>query len=299
MYEKIIVPLDGSELAEIALPYAEEMAARLGSEVTLLHVCQLDDDPYRRMRTCYLDHMIETTEQGARSCAGIKARELTRPRAALVVGDPAEEIVRHACEENADLIVMATRGRSGVGRWASGSVADEVVRTTLKPTALIRGKSRGAKAMRKGLVKRILVPLDGSERSETVLPFAQELALGLGAQIFLFRVLSTCYQSMDSDGYVNIPISNKDMAWIKSRAVTYMDELAERLSREGTDSSVELRQGVPADCIIDFADEISADLVAMSTRGHSGIGRWVFGSVADRVLHGVDAPLFVVKTAAG
>ena len=119
MYEKILVPLDGSELSEIAVPYAEELAERLGSEITFLYVDEVATGPHHPLHQFYQGG-------GERYIEKPDAKEIkVVPR--MLVGHPAERIVEYAGEEDVSLIVMATHGRSGVRRWALGSVADKVV----------------------------------------------------------------------------------------------------------------------------------------------------------------------------
>jgi len=118
MYDKILVPLDGSDLAENALPYAEELAGTLGCEITLIHV---SESRYRKNKR---SKKIE-----------VSSVHLT--------GHVAEQIVDYAAKENNSLIVMTTHGRSGIRRWILGNVAAKVVRATDRPIALIRANLSG------------------------------------------------------------------------------------------------------------------------------------------------------------
>ena len=126
MYERILVPLDGSELAEGALPYVEEVAARLNSEVILFTVCVAGDCLERPMRA-YLEKKAEELEP-----LGIKASLL------VAEGNVANEILDFAEKNNIGLIIISTHGRSGISRWALGSVADKVLHCSVVPVMLFR-----------------------------------------------------------------------------------------------------------------------------------------------------------------
>ena len=194
MYEKILVPLDGSALAEVALPYAEDLAGRLGSEVTLVYVSELTEAPSQHMHQLYLQKMVESTKQGAERYTNKSGRKSIQVRSAILVGNPAEKIVEHADKEDIALIVMATHGQSGIKQRALGSVADKVVRATKCPVALIRANGAHSDMREKGILNKVLVPLDGSKQDETVIPYIEELASKLEVEVILFQVLAPeCY----------------------------------------------------------------------------------------------------------
>jgi len=278
MYIKILVPLDGSQLAETALPYAEELAGRLGSEITLLSVAgSVQARDYHRHQI-YADKSIDQTQREAEKYLEQTKTKAVKVNSAVLVGQPAMEIVQFADKENISLIIMATHGRSGISRWALGSVADKVVRGAKQPVALIRARGSQPEVQQKGILDRILVPLDGSRESETVLPYIEELASKLDAIITLLQVVPKSYHAhADAEGYLK--------------------NVADSLQITGIEVKSEILTGTAAEEIIGFAEETDTDLVAMSTHGRSGIGRWALGSIADRVLHGGTTPLLLVRSA--
>ena len=137
MFKKILVPLDGSKLAEQALPYAVEMAARLDSEITLLCVIGADDAQDYDKNLTYLKGVASETKQDAGKLLD-KAEEDIKVETVIVVGNPAEKIVDYAATGKISLIIMASHGRSGLSRWALGSVAEKVVRASSTPVLLVR-----------------------------------------------------------------------------------------------------------------------------------------------------------------
>lgn len=296
MYEKIMTPLDGSQIAEVALPYAEELAGRIGSEVTLLYVNEQTDESYQHMHKLYMEKIADTVKIGSDSYARASGRQvLTDVRAIILNGNPAEKIVEYAEKENIDLIVMSTHGRSGIRHWTIGSVAEKVVRATNKPVALIRAKGLRPAVREKGLLTKMLVPLDGSKEAETSVPYAEDLALKLKAEIVLLQVLATGYQAMTELGGTYIVYSGPQMESFKRYALTYLNPIADRLRNKGINANVELKLGDSAEEIIQFADKGKFDVVVMSTHGRSGFSRWVFGSVAEKLIHEGNTPLILVR----
>lgn len=271
--DSIVVPLDGSKLAEVALPYAEELGARTGSDITLLSVLELAGN----QDTAYLRRIVDVTKYQAKKYLVISGNKEVNVCAATRVGNPAEEIVDFACKWGHKLIVMATHGRSGIGRWALGSVADKVVRApTNLPVMLIRGKKARPDVRQKRLLRRVLVPLDGSIASQAVIPYIGQLALKLVMELTLLQVVQQTNNH-------------------KADAESYLKTQCTELEQKGIAANYRVPVGSPADEIIDLADEMAVDLVAMSTRGRTSIPLWNIGSVADKVLLGGSTPLLLVR----
>lgn len=293
MFERILVSLDGSPQAEATLPYVEDIAARLGSEVILLEVCETDAGCASKEGRDYLERLTISVRENLakrRAASASPAPPEARIRTAIVTGDPAESILDYAAKNGAGLIVMAAHGRSGKTRWAVGSVADKVLRATKLPVALISGKPpAGHEVLRKALL-----PLDGSKVGETALPYAEELALKMGAELVLLQVLEFKYIAYGAEigGYV--PYPQEWLTAAEESARDYLSGVEKRLRAKGINVSWRLESGAAADTIIQVAETIRADFIAMSTHGRSGVGRWVFGSVADRVVHSGKFPVFLV-----
>jgi nucleotide-binding universal stress UspA family protein len=291
MYKKILVPLDGSELAEIALPYAEGLAARLGSELTLIHICDSDKAEDYHTHDAYLQKIADTVRQRL-GAEGIKVEP------AHLVGHAAEQIVDYADSEDTGLIVMATHGHSGIRRWVLGDVAAKVVRATNRPVALIRAEGARSDVRETGVMRKALVPLDGSKESEAIIPHMEELASMLKSELVLLHVMAPTYFVYSIPGEtVQMPFTPEDMDRFKEKAEHYLETVIAALKNKGINARAEVAIGSAADEIIRLADEIQADIVAMSTHGRSGISRWAFGSTADKVLHAGNKPVLLVRTA--
>lgn len=277
MREKIVVPLDGSHLAEVALPYAEELAAKMGSEIILLSVLPSEEThEYQKYRS-YATKIVNVTERHVEKYLDKSGKRAINIGTATRAGSPADGILDYVGKGSSKLIVMATHGRSGLSRWAVGSVADKVVRATTKqPLILIRAKGSHPDIREKRILKKTLVPLDGSITSEAVIPYIMEIAHSLHMEITLLQV---------------IPKTNHTFA----SAEDYLQRWCRHLINNGIKASCELSVGAAADQIIDLADELAIDLVAMSTHGQTAIHLWPLGSVAQKVLLGGNTPLMLVR----
>jgi len=297
LYERILVPLDGSELAQIALPYAEKLAGVLGSQLILIYVSESVDDQYHHMHQFYLQQMVEAAKQNAERYLDKQEGRTIKVDSVILIGAPAEEIVKYAGQEDIGLIVMSTHGRSGIKRWAMGSVVDKVLRATKQPLALVRAKgARPDMLGERNILSKILVTLDGSKESEAVIPYIEELASKLQAEVILLQVIEPDYHIYAAGGPEYGVYAEQQMESMKKFARDYLEEIITRLKQREVTAKAEIMLGTVAETIINFADQTNASLVAMTTHGRSGVSRWAFGSVAERVLRAGNTPLLLVRT---
>ena len=306
MYKRILVPLDTSKLAEIALPYAGELARHLGSEIILIHVRTLADGPDKPEHRVYLSKMAAATEQAMKKSPDLPRGEKVKVASAIVgspglLTHPAEQILDYAEKENINLIVMATHGRTGIRRWTLGSTANKVARAFKCPILLIRANAAVPKRVH---LDKILVPLDGSIPGEAVLPYIENLASKLKTKISLLYVVELLYHYYPyaepvgyygSAGVVKVPYNEEEMKPWKEVGEKYIKSVNDKLTAQGIKTSYEVRTGSAGEEIIKAEAEIHPDVVAMSTHGHSGFGRFDHGSVADKVLHAGNTPLLLVR----
>jgi len=292
MYEKILVPLDGSNSAEVALPYAEELAGRLGSEITLVNVVEEAEAPFRQMHHFYIKKVALLTKDSAVKSLGESVAKEIEVKSVTLKGNPAGAIIDYANKENIGLIIMATHGQTGVKRWALGGVADKLVRASICPIALIRAKGGRPLVRKKGILKKVLVPLDGSKESEAVIPYVEELASRLKAEVTLFQMLE-----LDHIIYSETQVKLLESA--RASAKDYIENAATQLQQKGVSVKTETKDMLGstmfAEEIIKLADQLNVDLVMMSTHGRSGVSRWAFGSVTEKVLRAGNTPLLLVR----
>jgi nucleotide-binding universal stress UspA family protein len=298
MYKRILVPLDGSQLAEVALPYAKELAIHLGSEILLVNVRMPAENPDEPEHRVYISKMAAATEQDIKKSSALLPGGKVKVESAIIgssglLTHPAEEIIDYAEKENISLIVLATHGRTGISRWALGSTANKVVRASKCPVLLIRAKTDVSKSVHLG---KILVPLDGSKQSEAVLPYIENLASKLKTKVILLHVIAQPYHVYaGTEGVVEVPYTKEELKMKEADAKNYLERAAKVLTGKGVRMSTQVEMGEPAEEIIKAEREISADIVAMSTHGHSGFGRWEHGSITDKVLHAGNTPLLLVR----
>ena len=278
MFEKIVVPLDGSKLAEVALPYAEELGVKMGSDIVLLTINESEDSKELQNYCIYITKIKEATKGYAKKYIENESGEAIEVVIANQTGDPAKGIIDYTLTLNFPLIIMASHGRSGMSRWAVGSVADKVVRSSsLQPVMLIRAKDSRSDIRDKRLLRKALVPLDGSFESEAVIPYISNIAFKIQMELILLQVLPKTNQvEADAESY---------LASIRGKIQDIVD----------VNVNYKVCAGPVAETIIDLADELTVDLVAMSTHGMNRNNPLSLGSVAQKVFLGGNTPLLLIK----
>ncbi|MFC1941449.1 universal stress protein [Chloroflexota bacterium] len=272
MYEAILVLLDGSSAAEIVLPYVEGIGANLGSEITLASVSDAHTTDVDHLYRSYLERVREEVQRKVRDYGGGQAKVFWK----ILLGKPADEILSYADETNSSLIVMASRGSSGQGPWLLGNIAAKVLMATTKPVLLVRAPASDAALQEKRLVKRVLLPLDGSEVGETAIPCTAELARALGAELVLLQAVQPVVIVESSEVDVSYPQPVADESRMAS-VMAYLDGVGKTLKEKGTKTSRVVLIGTPADQILDYTVANAIDLIAMSTHGqnrHRAVGFW-------------------------
>ena len=278
MFEKIVVTLDGSKLAEVALPYAEELAAKMGYDIVLLTILETEDTDEYANHSRYIKTIEEITKYHTVKYTEGRGDKPINVTAVTRCGNPAEEITKYAQFQGLPLIVMASHGRSGVGRWTVGSVADKVVRSHhYQPVMLIRAKGSHSDIREKRILKKALVPLDGSDTSEEVIPYIIEIAAKLEMEVTLLHV---------------VPKPNhNDITKIEAN----LESVCNRLKDNNISVNYKINFGSVAENIIDFADEFAFDLIGMSTRGMNRTDIFTIGSIAQKVFFGGNTPILLIK----
>lgn len=288
MFKKLLVPLDGSELAERALEPANRLTAG-GGELTLLRVTTAEPTPLAFGQTAW-PAAIERRSEAAVYLEAVAAR-LARPGLSLDIlaaeGDPASLIVETASSTATDLIVMSTHGYSGLTRWLLGSVTERVLQQAPCPVLAVRS----AEAL-----DTLLITLDGSALAESVLPLGMALAQSLGSRVHL---LSVAYEpGVELLGFDPAePVTRRgESVWnetAQDRAETYLRDIQARLAHGIPNITLAVRYGPPALAILEYAEQHGVKVILMATHGLTGLRRWVFGSVTQKVLRAAPCALFI------
>jgi len=301
MKTRILVPLDGSPLAEQALSCAITVGRGLSAELVLFRAVHVPRGAgsYMDVATAgegeWLGQLEAEAETYLRQVAG--QVQLTGLSVEIVVqsGPAAEAIVDYAEQEGIGQIIMATHGYSGIRHWTHGSVAERVLQAASVPVLLVRAREQDAEIFQQlMLCRRILVPLDGSEIAEQVLPQVRSLARAVGAEVMLFRVAVEQPATMITGDWFFLP-GDGQFADEEQKAQAYLEQVAVSLRGEGIQVSTATGVGPVASAIIDYAQANHIDLIAMCTHGRTGLARWAFGSVADKVLRAGGTPILLVR----
>lgn len=288
MYEKILVPLDGSKLAELALPYAEKLTEAFDSELVLFSSCAPADSKYLHLQQLYIGKMVELVKSHIKEGAKVKIQQAT------TLGEPAREIVNYAKENNVSLIIMSSHGRSGIMLWAMGSTANKVIQQASTPILLIKAKA--ASPLEKGeILNRILIPLDGSDTGEAVLPYARELAEKLRAEIILLQVIAPGKHVHTVGGLDYFLFPEQEVESLKAKASEYLEKVSKKLTGSGIIIKYEVKIGDAAQEIIRFANETDSRLVIISSHGQSNVRQWILGSIANKILQASNTPVLLVR----
>lgn len=291
MYRKILVPLDGSKLAEQILPLVRSLAETCQASVQLLRVFDAatfagySSPPLKGDE--YLDEVAKRFFAPATEVE--KITSLGAPAAVAAV------IVERAGDDGNCLIAMATHGMSGLRRWLIGSVASKVAQSAANPLLLIHPKEI-TETVTSFNAETIFLPLDGSALAERALAHAAFFAQRMNAEIHLLRVFTVPSNAyVIADGVIaQGPVPFRDA--LQHEANAYLDAKAESLRADGIRRvTATALEGEAAKEIIDLAARTPNSLITMSTHGRSGIGRWLLGSVAERVIQHCRSPLLLIR----
>lgn len=286
-YRRVLVPLDGSELAERAIPYAKAIAKTKGSELILFTVSIASVEQLDRPMKAYLELNVKELQS-----QGIKAS------IAIAYGNVADEIVSFADKKKVDLIIISTHGYSGIKRWVLGSVARKVLYGTCVQVLLIKSKAPKASQVE---LKRLLLPLDGSPFAETPIPFIEELTKGTKTEI----VLTTVCEPPLVPSYGDRPINptwkkHRDKLWAETQkqAAEYLNKVKSKLEKRGMQIKAQVIPGDlgrVAESIMQTAQKEKINMITMTTHGRSGVSRWVYGGVANRIVEQSVQPVLLIR----
>ena len=322
MFERILVPLDGSDLAERAIPHAEEFARIFGAKIILLRVLDVNTS----QRTPLIDPVswqIDKTEAGVYLqdiAARLRLRLATPESAAdvnervetvLLEGRPAENIVNFAHTENISLVVLSTHGRGGLSRWNLSSVAQKVINMIYLPVLLVRAYCPPESEETNVFYRRVLLPTDGSRRAECVLSVAIALKKGESprasaaqpfepgavapqAQLVFASVLRTPEIPIPKPYGDEIDQLYQKLIQVSRKAVKqYLNMLKARINEECETWVVESDH--VANAIHDLVEKKNIDLVVLSAHGYSGQFTYPYGSVAQNYIEHGTKPVLIIQ----
>jgi nucleotide-binding universal stress UspA family protein len=296
MFKHILLPLDGSQLAESAIPVAAYLAEAVKAQVTLLHVIE-KNAPEKIHGQRHLVNEEEACQYLADVAEGRFSPEVEVYR--HVHTDEVEKvsasIVQHSAEFDPDLIVMCAHGKSGLHDFMVGSIAQQVIAAgsvpvlLLRPEAFADGKFTG--------FQKILVALDGNPEHESGFDVVSELAAELKAEVHLIQVvptLSTLNAKHSATGTL-LPATTSALLDIdEDVAAEYLEEKLSLLNTRGIKASAEVERGDPAKEVVQSASEYDSRLIVLGTHGKSGMNAFWTGSVAPKIVEQTTLPILLV-----
>jgi nucleotide-binding universal stress UspA family protein len=296
MFKNILVPLDGSLLAEVALPAAAFLSEKFQASITLVHI--IEKNAPREI------HGQSHLTDAAQAAAYLKIISDQRFAKDLhidchvhttEVDNVAESIVQHTGEFDHDLIVMCSHGRGRALHLMLGNMAQKVISMGAIPVLIVRPGD--AEDIRAFSCSTVLVPLDGVPDHEQALPVAKELARACPAAIRLAMVVprfgSLSGQMTITSRFLPGTISRMLDLTVRNAEV-YLKSLAEKLISEGFTAGASVRRGDPADNIFAIAVELHADVIVLATHGKSGMDAFWAGSVAHKVCSRCSIPILLI-----
>jgi len=310
MFQKIIVPLDGSDLSERALPVALRISEAAGGEVS---ICSAIDPKDQATISAYWalggdmgggiaalppEDLVKSEAQRKSETEQYLARikrdneALANADSTVLTGDPSEKVLEFAQDQGAGLIVMGTRGRSGILRGMFGSVTDRLLRTADIPVVVVPPDYQPSSLASRGTLN-IVVPLDGSKRSESALIAALPMAQKTGSTVRALHFVQIESRSAGTPFNEIAPIK-ANIDDLTSLASGYLEDVRKRYEDSGVTIQPEVLVGYPASHIAEYVKGVPNAMVVMTSHGRSGIKRFLMGSVTDATLRNSTAPVMVV-----
>jgi nucleotide-binding universal stress UspA family protein len=293
MYETILVPLDGSELGEQALPIAVSLAQALDARLILVRAAWVQTPVIAGLEEMQLAAVRE-----AETYLATIATRLADTGAAIETGVPYEPVVDGILLEiglrRADLVVMTTHGRSGLGRWIYGSVAEAILRRSPVPVLLVRATDQVAPALIEQRHPKLLVPLDGSRYAEAAIPHAEALARRLEGSVVVIHVHEPPIVTA-ADIYGHPEQVEKALLNDETAVQEYLSGVAHHFREAGIPVHTVIGTGTVVQGILEESWSSGASLIVMTTHGRTGLARVVFGGVALELVRQGATPVFLVR----
>lgn len=308
MFEKILLPLDGSAMAERCIPHAIEFARIFNSKILVLHVLESEISAEQIVHTEPLNWQLHKAKadlylhkianqirlllnlpemDDELDCEG-------RVTVTMLEGKVAEDIVDFAQKEDIDLLVISSHGSSGLSRWNLNSVTTKVVNLIYKPVLIIRGYAVDGEAPIHPSYERILLPIDCSRRSECSLNAGLTIAKNYQSRVILTSVIKPPEISAIDPYNQELQLLNQQYMDLSRKTVQrYMDELSQRLGVENEIRIIENHSIARA--IINLANDEKVDLLILCAHGYTGELSWPFGTVARSFIEYSTKPVLIIQ----
>lgn len=301
MFDPILVPLDGSQLAECVLPHAAAFARSFDAEITLLRILEKNQTGVSAQLFDLLNWQIQKTK-ATLYLEEIKARFMEsniQARAIVLEGLVPEGITDYAQNEGMKLIILSSHGRHGMTQWGISSITQKIILSAPTSVLIVRAHSQDfptGELAETPLYQRILVPLDGSQRAEHVLPIVMQLAHVQKPTIHLVHVVQTPEMARRMPPVQeDIDLAKHVVARNREEAGHYLEQVKSRSYLQGIDVKIHLMTSDhTAASLHQVVEQEQIDMVTLSAHGYSGKHQWPYGSVASNfILYGKVSLLIV------
>jgi nucleotide-binding universal stress UspA family protein len=299
MIDPILVPLDGSLIAECVLPHAAAIARAFDAKVILLRVLDKNQANEKAQLFDLLNWQINKT--GAKLyLEKISARlqkSGLRIETAVLEGLVAESITEYALSRGIKLIILSSHGRSGLSQWGISSVTQKIIFSAPTSMLIIRARQPATSESIERKYDRIVVPLDGSRRAEYVLPMVTLLARFHQSQIHIVHVVETPEMARQMPlTREDVELSDRIVARNREEAIRYLDQVRLHSPLDGIDVQTRLLTSDNAAAALhELAEQESIDMIALSAHGYSGNNRWPYGSMVNNFILYSKVPLLIVQ----
>jgi nucleotide-binding universal stress UspA family protein len=303
MFDPILVPLDGSQLAECVLPHSIAIARSFSAEIYLLRMLEKSQASAPAQLFDLLNWQIHKTE-AILYLTKIKAlfRESSlRAKTIVLEGLVAEGISDYAQNQGIKLIILSSHGRSGLTQWGISSITQKVILSAQTSLLIVRAHPQdtrtGGLSSAPSFYQRILVPLDGSQRAENVLPIVKQLAQFYNSQIHLVQVIQTPEMPRQMPlTPEDINLSNQVVARNREEAGHYLEQVKSRSYLDGISVQTHLiTSDNAAIALHQLEEQENIDLVALSAHGYSGNHQWPYGSMVNNFILYSKVSLLIIQ----
>jgi nucleotide-binding universal stress UspA family protein len=299
MFDPILVPLDGSLLAECVLPHVVAIARAFDAKVIMLRVLEKNKANGTAQMFDLLNWQINKT--GAKLyLEKISARLQKfglRIETAVLEGLVAESITEYALSRGVKLVILSSHGRSGLSQWGISSVTQKIIFSAPTSVLIIRAHQPVTSESIERQYLRMMVPLDGSRRAENVLPMVTLLARFHQSRISIVHVVKTPEMARQMPlAREDVELSEQIVARNREEAIRYLDQVRLHSSLEGMDVQINLlTSDNSAAALHELAEKESIDMVALSAHGYSGNNQWPYGSMVNNFILYSKVPVLIVQ----
>jgi len=299
MFDPILVPLDGSLLAECVLPHAIAIAQAFNARIILLRVLEKNRSNGSAQIFDLLNWQIKKTEAKLylEKISARLAKSQLRIDATVLEGLMAESITEFAQSQGVNLIILSSHGRSGVSQWGISSVAQKIILGSPTSVLIVRAHQPAVSELKEQSYRQILVPLDGSQRAEYALPLITLLARFHKSRTHILHVVKTPEMARRMPPtQEDVDLSNRIVKLNREEAVQYLEQVKSRSHLDGIDVQTHLiTSDNAAVALHELVEQEHIDMVALNAHGYSGNNQWPYGSmVINLILYGT-VPLLIVQ----